>query len=711
MSQGKQNADGKEGLSDTLSLADLTKRLRSETMERVVESLGESRVAALRAGVLGLVVLWVLAWRFYGPQPVLVEDALRVYRWALGLFLISAIWWLAIRLGLVRMRGWMNVAGTIANYLVIAILTKHAFLLLITLEAVLPFLAIMIGAQYSQRWFKVGIAASLIVLLWSAPSGYWLSRPAYLVYAIVLTVGLPLLTGRIFSAVREISLQAIEAMDAQNRFVGAMSHELRTPLNVINNAIAMIDRNGMDHNQRTLIDLSETNAKVLSRRVNSVLDITKHNAGGIKLNLESIDTHVLMGTVRDVNAPDAVKRGITFQVNVADGVPRYIYGDQGRIEQVLSNLTANAIKYTPSDGQVIVDLFAETVADEKDVELVCTVTDTGIGIPDHEKRRIFDAFYQVSSGETRTHGGVGLGLFIVRNITERLGGSLDIRDNPGGGSIFTWRVKLPVAPDEPPADIRSIADLLVDHRSRVVSMSCLVIDDHIANVDIMRRLLAGAGHRVVAASDGPSGLAAMRERDFDMVFLDLHMPNMSGWDVLDELARHPMPRKAPIIVLSADADPDAASLVIAKGAEAFVSKPVSAKQLLDALMRVSGMSSGSRMVSAGLAPLDEIRQVSDRASVGVLLRHVREGLCEGLEGVKRALASGAGQQAAYHLHALRNEFGALGMREAAEWAAKVEIQTVAGQDFAVSMEQLDREINRALSWIEGQPEYDAAQQI
>ncbi|GGA81790.1 hypothetical protein GCM10011521_20170 [Arenimonas soli] len=692
--------------SGEMSLVDLTRRLGNGTMEQVVAALGERRLAPLRVLVLGLALVWVMGWRTAGTQPVLVADAHRVYPWAVAVFVISALWWLALRSGRIRTSTRVDAVGTVANYLIIAVLTKHAFLLLITLEAVLPFLAILVGARYSQRWFKLAVAASFAVLLWSAPPGYWLSRPAYLVYAIVLTVGLPLLIGRILSALREVSLQALEAMDAQNRFVGAMSHELRTPLNVIINAIALIDREGLSTEQRDLLAQSATSARAMANRVDNVLDVALQTAGRIELRKQSLDPRDLMRTVRDINAPEAAERGVALSVCLAHDIPGALLGDQGRIEQVLSNLTGNAIRYTPSGGRVDVTLQALPADLPGEVELVCTVADTGIGIPDAEKARIFEAFYQVSSGAARVHGGVGLGLFIVRSVTERLGGSMTVGDNPGGGTIFTWRVRLPVAKDIAPVEgPESLQALLREHRSRVAPVRCLVVDDHAPNVDIMRRLLGGAGHAVHAVDNGRDGLAAIRGGDFDLAFLDLHMPQMSGGEVLDALREDPPVRPVPVIVLSAQCDQDAVSTTIARGAAAFVSKPVSARRLLAVVHRyaAAGAVTDDTQDSPMPSPLDELRQFGDSRAVGKLLREVRAGLAQRMHALERA--SDCPVRAGDALHGLRNEFATIGNYSGISLVARTEHGLRAGVEIDGDMKAIQREVQSARAWIATQPEF------
>lgn len=685
--------------SDGRSLTQLNASLRNETMDRVVASLGERQVAVLRCAVLGLVVLWVMLWRSHGPQPILVQDARAVFPWALGLFLLSVAWLILIWTGRLRVTPALDAIGTVANFLIIAILTKHAFLLLITLEAILPFLAVAVGARYTRRWFNVSVGASLAVLLWSAPVGYWFSRPAYLVYAVVLTVGLPLLIGRILSALREITVQAIDARDAQNRFVGAMSHEMRTPLNVIINTISLIDKQGLRPEQCALVEQAQMSARALSNSVDNVLDITKQNSGELAMVMEPISLNSILETVCGIGGSAAAQAGIEFVAEIADQSPRLL-GDAGRMEQVLVNLVSNAVKYTPRGGRVCLNVRVEDRGEIGSAQLTCKVTDTGIGIPDEHKPRIYEPFYQVSAGATRSHGGVGLGLFIVHQVTKHLGGTLQVADNPGGGTIFTWSVPLRLCgnSDVLPTPLPLLEQLRL-HRESVRPMRCLIIDDHPANIEVMCRLLEGAGHSASAAMHGQLAIQALRRGRFDVAFLDLHMPDLSGWDVLDAVSGT---HCASIVVISADATSGTEEAVVRRGATAFLTKPIDAHRLLGVLSSIAHATRVKSPARPANSPLEDLRQMESDRQVQALLHHAERGLSEGIVALGRPMPAA---DMAQHLHKLVNELGALGQRDAAAYVAAIEQTARRGEAVTGELPRLQRTLIEARGWIWRQPEY------
>lgn len=250
-------------------------------------------------------------------------------------------------------------------------------------------------------------------------------------------------------------------------------------------------------------------------------------------------------------------------------------GDEGRIEQVISNLVINAIKFTPAGGTV--DLLIDATLVQERWSIAVTVTDTGIGVPDDQKAYIFTPFTQLSTGFSRAEGGVGLGLYIALSVSDAMGGSLTVSDNPTGGSIFRWIFELPGAAAG--SNTLALRDALARHAQSVPSLHCLVFEDMDTNRLVIGNLLTRAGHRVSFQVDGTDTVQRIREAAPDLVFLDLHMPGTSGWDALRE-ARDAMSALPPIIVLTADTRTDSMRDASAAGVAGYLPKPINAHELL-----------------------------------------------------------------------------------------------------------------------------------
>lgn len=554
------------------------KRLGNERLVKIFESFLEYRACVIRVALQATVTVWTGAW-LYGPQEVLVKDAVAVFPSAVALLAFAVIWMVLVRRRIIPGTDWLDGAGFIIDLLFIGLQTYLAFILLISLNAFLPFIVIAAVARYGKRVFKPMVAATFVILLVTAPNGYWVSRPAYFVYAVGLSVVLPMLVARIVIAMQEIAFQALSSRDAQSRFISTMSHELRTPLNAIINCSQLIDSEALQTGQRELMKAVSVNARALRHRVNEVLDVASIDGGRLSLDNKSFSMLDVMNTVQAVCANVASAKGTTLEFSFEAPQTPYLIGDEGRIEQVITNLVTNAIKFTPSGGTIELLIEASQADDRWDVAV--TVTDTGVGIPDDKKESIFAPFQQLSAGSTRAEGGVGLGLYIALSVSNAMGGNIAIRDNPGGGSIFVWKFSAESVDNSRSIDL---LEALREHKFAVRSLHCLVFEDMDINRLVITNLLSRAGHQVTFHADGYDAIERIRATRPDIIFLDLHMPGKSGWDVLQELS-NAVSTLPPIIVLTADTRSDSIREAMAAGVADYLAKPINALELLSVIER------------------------------------------------------------------------------------------------------------------------------
>lgn len=561
----------------TPGLIQAAKKLQNTRLVRLFESFLEYRGCITRVIVQGVVTLWTYVWLF-GPQPVLVREAQAVLPFAAALWGISIIWMVLVRTRLVPNSEWLDAAGFAFNLIIVGVQTKYAFILLISLNAFLPFITIVAVARYGARAMWPATLASLTLLIITAPDGYWLNRPAYFVYAVALTIVLPLMVSRILVATQEIAFQALASRDAQSRFISTMSHELRTPLNAVINCAQLIDDDDLSPESVTLMRSVATNASALRHRVDEVLDMASIDGDRLQLVSKALSMVDVVNTVHAVCATTASSKGVTMELSGDLDPGLSVDGDEGRIEQVITNLVSNAIKFTPSGGHV--RLHLEEVPDGEVVNYRVEVSDTGIGIPDSHKGRIFAAFTQVSSGSSRTEGGVGLGLYIAKSVSDEMGGTLTVHDNPGGGTVFRWMFT--VQRSQTQLVRMSVNAMLQKHRASCKPMSCLVFEDMDANRLVIRSLLERAGHQVTFLHDGRDAVDHIRSIAPDIVFLDLHMPGISGWDALAAAAGE-MASLPPIIIMTADTRIASMREAEAIGVAGYLAKPIKASDLLAAL--------------------------------------------------------------------------------------------------------------------------------
>jgi two-component system sensor histidine kinase RpfC len=693
--------DGSGRRAEPVMLGEVAARLRNPRIDRIVAGFHEYRVALMRAVILGFVVVWAAAW-LHGPEKMATE-AQRAFPVAAALFVLSTVWMLGVRAGSLRQNSAIDAVGSVANFVMVAILLKAAFMLLITLTAVLPFLSVALGVRYSRKAFAAGVAASVVILTLVAPGGYWLARPAYALYALGLVIVLPMTLYRMTEALREVSAEAIASREAQHRFISMMSHEMRTPLGTVIHAASLIDTSVMNDDQRGLIALLSTNANALLHRVNAVLDVASFAGGSFTLRHQVFAFDEVLATVGAVCLPIAAEKRIVFSLARDASVDGVFTGDPGRIEQVLSNLASNALKFTPPGGSVDVRVELVEGMAGRDPTIVCTVTDTGIGIADADKPRIFDPFHQLSTGENRRQEGVGLGLYIVRNVSEQMRGQLDVADNPIGGSVFSWRFPLPrAAAGARSASELPLTDLLDDHRDRVPSQRCLVVDDNAANREILGRILERAGHRAVFSADGDEALDRLDSEPFDLIFMDLHMPGSSGWDVLGRIeAARRTGSVPPIVMLSADSSHDAVRIAFKAGARAYLTKPIPTQRLLDVIESVveeRRMDHAARLwqpiVETGhptdtSSTLDDMRALSSREEFGEFVELCARSAANQLENLRGAILSQDVAAASEAVHALRNVLGNLGVPGGHRVCDDIAVIVEAGIDMRSALAEVD----------------------
>jgi two-component system, sensor histidine kinase RpfC len=560
---------------ETSGLILAAKQLKNDRLVRVFESFLEYRACVGRVVIQVVVVLWSGAWLF-GPQPVLVKEAQTVFPTTVALLVIAVAWMIVVRRRIIAAREWLDGAGFAINLMFIGVQTYLAFILLISLNAFLPFITIVAVARYGHKAVKPALFATFILLIVAASPGYWISRPAYFVYAMALTVILPLMVARMLVAMQEIAFQALASRDSQSRFISTMSHELRTPLSAIINCAQLIDTDAMRSEQRELMPAVRVNANALRHRVNEVLDVASIDGGMLSLNVKALNMLDVMNTVQAVCANSASAKGVTLKFKFDSPETPYLMGDEGRIEQVITNLVTNAIKFTPAGGAV--DLIVNAIPVDSLWNVIVTVVDTGIGIPENKRETIFAPFQQVSTGSSRIEGGVGLGLYIARSVSDAMKGKLTVGENPEGGSIFRWEFYAAVATVET-SRLLGVREALSEHKDTVPSQHCLVFEDMDMNRVVIDSLLTRAGHRVTFHADGYDAEGRIREAAPDLVFLDLHMPGMSGWDALSVLAGN-FQDLPPIIVLTADTRSDSIRDAKAAGVAGYLAKPINVHELL-----------------------------------------------------------------------------------------------------------------------------------
>jgi signal transduction histidine kinase/ActR/RegA family two-component response regulator len=376
---------------------------------------------------------------------------------------------------------------------------------------------------------------------------------------------LALLNAQLFRALQERSAELEVASRHKSEFLASMSHELRTPLNaVLGFSEVLLERMFGDINEKQEDYLRDIHGsgKHLLELLNEILDLSKVEAGQMELEFTQVDVASVLEYAASLLRERAATHAIDLRVEVGPEVGE-VEVDVLRLRQVVLNLVSNAVKFTPDGGTVVVR------AREVENELHVSVEDTGVGIPESDRERIFESFQQGGRGASREEG-TGLGLTLSRRIVELLGGRMWLESEVGVGSTFGFvlPVRRAAAPDATPV---------------TGSATIVVIEDDRPSLDLLTAYLSGAAITVVAARDGQSGLAAVRRRLPSAVLLDIRMPGIDGWAVLKAMKEDPETAHIPVIVVSIV---DERSRGAALGAAGYLVKPVSRDDLMGALTEI-----------------------------------------------------------------------------------------------------------------------------
>jgi signal transduction histidine kinase/ActR/RegA family two-component response regulator len=375
---------------------------------------------------------------------------------------------------------------------------------------------------------------------------------------------------------------AEEASRAKSDFLANMSHEIRTPLNAIIGFGTLLENGAAAEHQREYIATIGRSAQHLLGLLNNILDFSKIEAGRVDLEPAPIILRSeLQGAVNLLRA-DASRRGLTLRLRFDDRLPDSIVTDPMRLRQIVVNLVGNALKFT-EQGTVTVSVGGEPEGARW--RLRVSVADTGIGIPADRLDRLFKLFSQVDASTVRRYGGTGLGLAICRRLVELLGGSISVQSEPGRGSEFSFNLIADiVAPVSAPGPIPPRARAPVAPGAG--GLRVLVAEDNENSQRMMQLMIEAAGHTCHLANDGVSALAALQEKKFDLVFMDLQMPGVDGLEVTRRIRAHVPANEPPyLIALTANVRPADMEQAFTAGVHEFLSKPINLSGIRSALER------------------------------------------------------------------------------------------------------------------------------
>ncbi|MGD1841918.1 MAG: response regulator [Thermonemataceae bacterium] len=378
--------------------------------------------------------------------------------------------------------------------------------------------------------------------------------------------------------------KAEEAAKAKTLFLSNMSHEIRTPMNVIMGLTNILLQDNLTQSQREHLQTIHLSSENLLSIINDILDLSKVEAGKISFEEKIFSLPQFLEEIKQTFAITAQEKKLDFQVEMGEKVPKQIKGDKIRLNQILLNLVSNAFKFT-NEGAIHIRV-KEKKQTEKTVSLIFEVADTGIGIPASQQSTIFDTFTQALSDSKTKSQGTGLGLAITKQLIELQKGKISVESDLGSGSTFsvllTFKKVTEDIFDTPQNIILPMADGLKD-------VQLLLVEDNKLNQYVARQILEDWKVKVEVANSGLEAIEKIVKKDYDVILMDLQMPDMDGYETTKYIRNNLTAPEAniPIIALTADAFPETQAKALAAGMNDFVTKPFNQEELFSAIYKYS----------------------------------------------------------------------------------------------------------------------------
>jgi len=375
--------------------------------------------------------------------------------------------------------------------------------------------------------------------------------------------------------------RAEEAAFSKQQFMSTMSHEIRTPLNEVIGISNLLSQSEPREDQMEFINTLRFSANHLLTLVNDILDYNKMEAGKIVFEKTEFDLITMMEDIKRSYSHRAKEKGISFTLDKSADLPAALIGDPVRLNQILSNLLANAMKFT-SEGGVTLKAYVKEKLDGKAL-IEFSVTDTGIGIAPDKLNVIFESYAQASEDTTRKYGGTGLGLAICRRLVELQGGIISVASEPEKGSVFTFAIEYILPETAAKAADKGTADTMKELAGKRI----LVAEDNKINFFVANKFLESWGVIVTHVENGSLALEELKKQEFDLILMDLHMPVMDGIEATriirssDDVKLSSMPIVALTAAVMSEANDKIEDLVI----NDYVLKPFKPKDLYDRILR------------------------------------------------------------------------------------------------------------------------------
>jgi len=448
-------------------------------------------------------------------------------------------------------------------------------------ERLLDSLSVSVNSsgRRAQRWNVVMILIVVVsgaVLFWYIIS--WIRRQNLLIEQLDASE----------KKVREVSL-------IKENFMANMSHEIRTPMNAILGFTNLMKARNRDPEMEEFIEAIGQSGESLLTIINDILDISKIEAGMMRIESTFFGIRGLIYSVQTLFAGKMKEKGLDFTIAIDERIPDELSGDPTRLTQILTNMIGNAMKFT-SEGAIRVAVD-DKGREGNHIRIGFVISDTGIGIAKENLADIFDRFRQAEDSITRNYGGTGLGLAIAKDLIALQGGEIAVESEPGKGTIFRFTIPYEIAGE--PAGVSEVIEPIGMGYSDYRHIRVLVVEDNKMNQSLLKHLLTGWKLSFVMVQNGIEALEELRNGRFDLVLMDVQMPGMDGYTATQEM-RTKLKLQTPVLAMTAHAFPGEREKCLSYGMNEYIAKPIEEKELFRLIARLTGMEGNPPVVKKGV---------------------------------------------------------------------------------------------------------------
>ncbi len=491
------------------------------------------------------------------------------------------------------------------------------------------------------------------------------------------------------------------AAKVKSDFLAMMSHEIRTPINGVLGMTQLLSTTHLTPEQQKYVHTAQISGEMLLATIDDLLDFSKIESGKLALESRPLDLHLLLRDVCDLLLPKAAEKNLQLTYQLAADVPKSIASDVTRLRQILLNLVNNAIKFTPT-GEVTIYCQINTTA-ATEIELHFSVRDTGIGIAAEDMERLFQPFTQANLATTREYGGTGLGLTICQRLVEMMQGKIWIESKPDMGTTFHFTIVAATAVQR--SEPIAVPLLQIDTRlSTKLPLSILIAEDNEIGRELAIAMFARLGYTPDIVNDGLEVIVAVRNKVYDLIFLDLYMPKLDGLATANYLLRDWEQRKATfrrpkMIAMTANAMAEDRAICLRAGMDDYISKPIFMDVLEQKIQKWGQLSIANVDIPAqnqqtstptiDLTAIDRLTKVSSTLIQRLIPLFLNDEAPMLLDRIDRSFQSGDAEAVTTAVHSLKGTSSSLGACKLAQLCQQVESKSNQGD-----LEGLDRPIEQ-----------------